>query len=709
MKIKSSRKAKLSLILIVVFTVALLALIGLAAWRNNASLTLEEAVSDLGKQNRAINLADNSIEKFFAVENSFRLYAATGQEQYKTQYITGLKELRNMLTLLQRYVGSTSTKTANLEDLLKKKAIETEMFLRLKSVSDSLIRATADLKDLPPVITPVFRPLSPKEAKVFIEKTTTVQEQKSSRKLFGRLKDAISNNAPKPKSTVTTVTTLQDSPDQKGDLTLNALNELLKSSIEKLTFNHQQLSENEKRLILSNDKLLARLSSILKELKQLQVDLKSTRDHQLNRDARVSLKELSTITKIILFISSLLALVILFSSWQLFKHDKKLVAARNEAVRQTLIRSDFLSHMSHEIRTPLNSILGFSEQLENSPLNDTQKEQIIAIRQSSRILLSIVNDVLDLSKFDTGNVNLHTTNFYPEKTINHVVSSLQVLAAKKKLSLICDCEMGPDFRLAGDEYRLKQVLINLINNAIKFTESGSVTVRARVIDTELLVDVTDTGRGIAKEHLENIFNEFTQITKANDTERHNGSGLGLAICKKIVEAQGGKVKVRSEIGKGSVFSFRIPYLPFQPSLETDIKIQIKPALDISALLSKTILVAEDDKMNIMLISTIFKKWGLTFDVVESGRLAFESFEKKSYDMILTDIHMPDGDGITLTKLIREYSDKQKSKIPILAITANAMQKDLDEYKSIGMNDHIVKPFTEERLFEKIKENMVLMS
>ena len=233
-----------------------------------------------------------------------------------------------------------------------------------------------------------------------------------------------------------------------------------------------------------------------------------------------------------------------------------------------------------------------------------------------------------------------------------------------------------------------------------------MTIHAKVLNNTLIVVVSDTGRGIANEHLETIFNEFTQISKAQDNERHKGSGLGVAICKKIVEAQGGKVEVKSVIGKGSVFSFQVPYIPFQADLETDIQKQIKPALDTSAFASKTLLVAEDDKMNIKLISTIFKKWGITFDVVESGKLAFDAFEKKSYDMILSDIHMPDGDGISLTKLIRQYPDSVKAQVPIIAITANAMQKDLDEYKAIGMNDHIVKPFSGENLFEKIHKNLV---
>ncbi len=578
------------------------------------------------------------------------------------------------------------------------------MFLRLKAINDSLLTATVDLKGLN-AKKAAFKPLTEKEAELFIEKTTVVEEQKSRRKLLGRLRDAFSNKAPKPVSTVTTVQKVQDEAGLDNELSLKALNDLFRSSLAKIQSQRAAVKETEKQLLLSNDRLLSSLSSVLKDFKQLETEVKGLREVELSKNAQVSIKQFSTITLAIIVLSVVLALVILINAWQLYKHDQKLVAARNEAVRQTHLRGDFLAHMSHEIRTPLNSILGFSEQLESSSLNGTQKEQVAALRHSSRILLSIVNDVLDLSKFDTGNVNLHTTNFYPEKTINHVVSSLQIRAGKKKLLLTCECDMDSQIRLAGDEYRLKQVLINLINNAIKFTDSGVVKVYATVEGTNLSVDISDTGQGIPKEELKNIFNEFTQINKATDRERHNGSGLGLAICKKIVEAQGGNVEVKSEPGKGSVFSFTIPYSPFQPGLETEIRKDLPSGIDTATLLSRTILVAEDDKMNIMLISTILNKWGISYDIAESGKQAFELFKQKSYDMVLTDINMPDGDGIWLTRSIRDYADQAKSGIPVLAITANAVQQDLEEYTQIGMDDHITKPFTEQKLFDKISRNM----
>ena len=704
MKINLNRKPELSLVLIVLFTFALLTLIALTLWRNNATTKLEQTLSDLGKQNREISLADRSINKFFHIENDFRLYTATGKESYRAKYSTGLSDLQNMLDSLQSLIKTSDSDKFSLRGLLNKREAETDMFLRLKSTNDSLVLATAKLKNFKPVNSPVFKPLTSEEAQFFVEKTTELQEQKSPRKLFGRIKDAITNNKPNQISTVTTVKKIENNASVESDVMLDALNSMLRASIDKLTFNYEQLSKNERRIILSNDRLLTKLSTILNELKGLQIDIQNLRETELNKDAKVSIGELSDISRLILAVGVILSLVILYNAWQSYKHEKGLVAARNEAIRQIHVRSDFLSHMSHEIRTPLNSILGFSEQIEGSVLDNVQREQITAIRQSSKILLSIVNDVLDLSKFETGNLNLHTTNFYPEKTIKHIVSSMEVLAAKKNINLSCNCEMDHELRISGDEYRLKQVLINLINNAIKFTDTGTVEVKARLVGHDLLVDVVDSGRGIAKEHLTGIFDEFTQITKAHDNEKHNGSGLGLAICKKIVGAQGGRVEVKSQLGKGSVFSFRIPYLPFQTALETDLN-QVKLALDTAVLASKKVLVAEDDKMNIKLISTIFKKWGLEFDMVENGIDAFEHFKQGAYDMLLTDIHMPEGDGISLTKKIRSYPDKFKSRVPILAITANAMEKDLHEYREIGINDHVVKPFSEENLFEKIRSNM----
>lgn len=704
---KSSHKAKISLILIVVFTFALLALILLEAWRNNASSNLDVAVTGLKEPNTAINLTDNSIQKFFSIENSFRLYTATGQEEYRIQYSDGLKELKVMLDSIERSINKENEPDDSLSELLKKKSVEADIFLRLKLINDSLMMATNDLKNFAIIGTPVFKPISKEEANNFIQRTTiVVADQKPQKKLLGRLKDAISNKRDSQATTITTsVNKIDNETSEQNDLTHKALNDLLSSSISKLTYSYKKLSENEKRLILSNSRLLTKLSSILKELKQLESELHSLRINQLKEDAQISLNELSYIHRIILLVGVLLALVILINAWQLYVHDKKLVAAKDQAVRQTHARGDFLAHMSHEIRTPLNSILGFSEQLENSSLNNSQKDQVLSIRQSSKILLSIVNDILDLAKFETGNINLHINNFYPEKTIKHVVSSLKILADKKSISLKCNSDVKADFMLAGDEYRLKQVLINLINNAIKFTEAGNVTVTASVNNNTLFVEVADTGRGIPAENLNSIFDEFSQITKSDDKERHNGSGLGLAICKKIINAQGGKISVKSEFAKGSVFSFSIPYSASRDDLETSAKTELKPTLDTTLFTNKYVLIAEDDKMNIKLIQTIFNKWGLRFDVVESGNKAYELFQKNRYDIILTDIHMPDGDGLWLTKKIREYPDESRSTVPILAITANALQKDLNEYEAIGINDNVVKPFTEERLFEKIRQNL----
>lgn len=467
----------------------------IASWRNNASTQLQQTVNELGKQNRSINLADKSIEKFFSLENTFRLYTATGQERFRTQYTSGLIDLKKMLDSLQRSTRIYQADKSTLQDLLKKKDVETNMFLHLKSINVSLLLATADLKKIKPISNAKYKPLTTEEAKIFIDKTIVVQEQKSQRKLFGRIKDAIINKTPNQISTVTTLNKVQGSA-LESDQSLKALNELLKSSIDELTFNFQQLSENERRLILNNDRLLIRLSNILKEFKGLQIELQNLRQKGLNIDAKVSIIELSNISRLILLISLILALVILYNAWELYNHDKKLLAAKNEAV-QTHIRGDFLSHMSHEIRTPLNSILGFSEQLENS--------------------------VLDLSKFETGNLNLHMSNFYPEKTIKRVVLSLQVLAVKKNIRLSCKCEMDNELRIAGDEYRLKQVLINLINNAIKFTDAGEVVVTANIDVQNLLVEITDNGRGIAREHLNGIFDEFKQIAKTHDNEKQNGS------------------------------------------------------------------------------------------------------------------------------------------------------------------------------------------
>lgn len=389
---------------------------------------------------------------------------------------------------------------------------------------------------------------------------------------------------------------------------------------------------------------------------------------------------------------------------KLFKHERILVSLNKRAGQEMHSKSRFLANMSHEIRTPLNSIVGFSEQLGKSKLEEEQMSQVNAIRSSSEMLLEVVNEILDFSKFEVGKINFEHLSFVPADEIMEVFNSMNVLASNKNIKLVNKVTFQNDIVIAGDRFRLKQVVMNLLTNAIKFTTEGQVVLKVQfLMDTKkqgtLKVQVEDTGIGMSKDDLELIFDEFSQVYSPA-TAKQQGTGLGLAICKKIVELQGGKISVSSTVGKGSVFSFEIPYEIAEKIKE--VKTEHKEPVT-SGLEGKRILLVDDNKMNVLLAQTILKKWKLEYDSAYDGKEALELFRKNHYDLVLTDIQMPVMGGVELTHEIRYNNDLSKSGVPILGITAHVLQENRDAYLKAGMNDLVLKPFLEKELIDQISK------
>lgn len=293
------------------------------------------------------------------------------------------------------------------------------------------------------------------------------------------------------------------------------------------------------------------------------------------------------------------------------------------------------------------------------------------------------------------------------------------MAINKNIGLENEMNFDRSLWLTGDRLRLKQVVMNLLTNAIKFTSSGQVTLKIQFVAEDkkkgiLKIQVEDTGIGIAKEDLDYIFDEFSQVY-APSKNKQQGTGLGLAICKKIVELQGGKIHVNSAVGKGSVFSFEIPYVISDKKEEEDAITaeKVKSEENNSTydaqnlqdlhLDGKRILLVDDNKMNILLAQTVLKKWKMQYDSASDGKEALELFKKNKYDLILTDIQMPVMGGVELTHEIRYNVDQTKSGIPILGVTAHVLQEDRDAYLKVGMNDLVLKPFLEKELIDKISK------
>jgi signal transduction histidine kinase/ActR/RegA family two-component response regulator len=361
-------------------------------------------------------------------------------------------------------------------------------------------------------------------------------------------------------------------------------------------------------------------------------------------------------------------------------------------------KQQFLSNMSHEIRTPMNAIIGFTKVVLKTDLSLKQKEYLSAIKVSGDNLIVLINDILDLAKVDAGKMTFEKTPFKLQSSVNSMLQLFESKIKEKNLEFVNEFDNKIPEILKGDPVRLHQIILNLISNAIKFTNEGKITVSVKLIsedDQKVTVEfaVSDTGIGIDEKEIHNVFENFQQATSSK-ARHYGGTGLGLAIVKQLVEAQGGTINLTSKLGEGSTFSFTLSFIKTMLSSEFNQNI-----LEINKEIKNIkVLVAEDIALNQLLMKTLLDDFGFERDVVSNGKLAIEKLQTKSYDIILMDLQMPEMNGFEATEYIRKTL---KSKIPIIALTADVTTVDVDKCKAIGMNDYIPKPVDEKILYDKI--------
>jgi signal transduction histidine kinase len=396
---------------------------------------------------------------------------------------------------------------------------------------------------------------------------------------------------------------------------------------------------------------------------------------------------------------------------KLERSQNELITAKNKAEQGARIAEDaaraktqFLSNMSHEIRTPMNAIIGFTKVLLETPLSEKQKEYLNTIKVSGDILIVLINDILDLAKVESGKMTFENSPFHLFTSISEILQLFETKIEEKKLDLITEYDHTIPEVLVGDAVRLNQIILNLVGNAVKFTNEGHITVSVRKLKEEgdevtVGFDIKDTGLGIPEHEHKNIFEKFQQASGSN-IKLHGGTGLGLAIVKQLVELQGGKISVRSQVNVGSTFSFT---LSFKKSSE---KVEIKPQAVIGSTVPTgeasieniKVLLVEDIRPNQLLIKTLLEKHKCHIDIADNGQIAIEKLNHSRYDVILMDLQMPVMNGLEATEYIRK---KMKLYTPIIALTADVTTMDVKKCKTIGMNDYISKPVDEKLLYNLI--------
>ncbi|GAA4275342.1 hybrid sensor histidine kinase/response regulator [Aquimarina mytili] len=482
----------------------------------------------------------------------------------------------------------------------------------------------------------------------------------------------------------------------------------LASSVKQVLAELEQKDKRYKREIsIKENNLLKNDQIITKQLRDLLAAIELNERNQYYKRLEASnqvLNKTSNIIVVIAAISLLIAIIFLYlitkdvSKSQKYRNELEAEKTYTESLLNT--RESLINTVTHDLRSPLNTVIGYSDLLERTGLNTKQKHYLGHLKKSSDYILHLVNDLLDLSKLEAGKMVIEELPFSPKKLIENTISSVIPINDKKNLDIqiITDDQLKKQY--LSDPFRIKQILTNLVNNAYKFTNEGSIVIESKIIENglsekQLVISVKDTGIGITKDQQRHIFEEFSQGD--DDTEkRYGGFGLGLAITKKIIKLLNGKITLTSELDKGSEFIFYIPIKLshlLAPEEENEIS-------EIQNFFNKKVLIVDDDPSQLSLTSEVASLAGLSYDVCENGVDAFSLIQANTYDLILTDIQMPKMDGFELLEAIKKETDQ--TKLPVIALSGRTDTSFL-EYQEAGFAGSLRKPYAPKELIDLIAE------
>lgn len=456
-----------------------------------------------------------------------------------------------------------------------------------------------------------------------------------------------------------------------------------------------KLLQRQLRRLFGKDFELASLAPEVRELLLVVSDTYAEKDQErkfVEHTLELSSKELNAANRNVLKRNEELKLLV-------DGRTRSLQEALHRAEEATRAKSAFLANMSHELRTPMNGILGASELLAPAIKDDEQKKYVTMIHRSGTALLTLLDDLLDFSKIEAGKMELDLATYNLAVLIEHLHHLLDIRAREKGLRFTVSMAEEVALYLQGDEIRVQQILLNLLGNAIKFTEQGEVSLHIRLAaaGSRVHFEVRDSGIGIPLEKQALLFNSFQQV-EASTSRKYGGTGLGLAISRQLVALMGGRIGVESAPGEGACFWFEIPYVAVQQEQPQEVEILTEYAAPFAGA-SYRILLAEDNMVNQKIAAAMLQKLGLLdVDVVDNGNKAVQQLVKEDYDLVLMDVQMPECDGVEACRQIRGMAEHaelnvavRNPQIPVVALTANALPADIEACREAGMNGHLGKP------------------
>ena len=609
------------------------------------------------------------------VENTIRLYSLTGDTLFLHPYRQLDTTIQNKLNLLAKYAipGSKDIISIDSIRLLANSKLRIWNEIRALHYSKGSAHST-------------FSKLYSRIDTVIIQPDTTSRKQEEKKGFFKRLFS---------KKDTRTVQPIAINKTREKDIIKHEI-----AGIERqITDQIKQLQTKEMILLEQNIHLNQILNHQINSLETSEQKHLETKIKEADSISAQTYRWMAIfiITAVILLI---IVLIIFFRDLQRNQiYQQVLKKAKAEAESLAKAKEIFVATVSHEMRTPVNAIYGLTKQMLQKTDSDEMAADLEVVNKSAEHLIALVNDTLDFSKIESQKLEIEQIDFLPDEIINEVHTLHKDLAQKKGIELISNNNTDKNLALQGDPIRLKQILINLITNAVKFTNKGQIILAVTGEDTSeqsylLHIEVSDTGIGISKENLHKIFDEFVQLD-TDLTQKQRGAGLGLSIVKKLVLLQNGKIDVDSTFGKGTRFIIQIPYQKGNPD---NIKNRSVEQLQIPSWFKKLhFLIVDDEEFNLYLIKNILKTWGVSFTEAHNGQEAFDLAKEKSYDLILMDIRMPVMDGYEAAKLILQH--RQSSRI--IALTATTRSADIQKIEMAGIHTYLLKPFAESTLFNTI--------
>jgi signal transduction histidine kinase/ActR/RegA family two-component response regulator/HPt (histidine-containing phosphotransfer) domain-containing protein len=653
--------------LLMILAVGLLAATGYLAWVNLSSI-VGSIRTDVGPGQKLLSIREISMDLQKA-ENSFRMYSVTDNEKDLEPYYSVISEIDGKVNRLREECSDSPVLLAQTDTISK--LIEENIYiwneLLYLNQNNRVIEYLMQLPD---------------------RLNLTAEAGKESEK--GILKRVFSRSE---KSRI----------DEQALITdLDSLEKADHAVREKMRLRESQLASTSTRIKEQFHDLTAKMESEVSEI------LKANKDE-------ADLLAGRTYRWLVMFLVSgilLAVLVVFIVARYVRKSDAYQVAlqrSKDEAENLARTKEQFMANMSHEIRTPVTAISGFTEQLLREPLDDNTSRTLKIIRSSSRHLEKIINDILDFSKLEDGKVVLEQVHFGIREVVNEVCALFDDQARKNNTVLNCSVDRDTPPVLLGDPYRLKQIMINLISNSVKFTVDGTVHISVRSIRKEypalvLVMEFADTGIGIDEDKIDTIFDDFTQ-EETSTTRKYGGTGLGLSIVRKLVDLQQGKIECKSRKNQGTTITCEIPFLEGDSALVSPESGQ--PVVVPEEIRKLGVLVVDDELYNRMLFRSIFTRWGVEYAEARDGLEALEILRSRRFDLLFMDLRMPEMDGVKATEVIRNELNISGSDMPVICVTAALPGDDLQNYRKAGMNAFLRKPFTEEALLRSIREVTVL--